>query len=240
MISILLNSRAESRENKGGVVEFLNSAFASTNDPKNIEIIFKFDCDDRIAVNQFLDYHQKNPELQIKCVVTQRYYYKGLHLGYSECFKIINNKSKIITCMADDFIFCKKNWELELLEKISSLNRNELYTVQNFIGDSAECVPICPMWSPKIIEICEGFGPIFATDGWSLKINQLLKSINPKNIIMHDICVNRLICHLDGPNNARWGTDRAGALSFLNSNEFHDIAENYNEKLKNYHNNLYL
>ena len=28
--------------------------------------------------------------------------------------------------------------------------------------------------------------------------------------------------------------------SFLNSNEFHDIAKNYTEKLKNYHNNLYL
>lgn len=240
MISILLNSRGKGRENTGGVLQFLNSAFASINNPKNVEIIFKFDRDDEIGVNQFLDYHQKNPNFQIKCVVTERYHYKGLHLGYFECFKIINDKSKIVVCMADDFIFNKKNWDSGLLEKISLLNRNELYTVQDFIGDSVERVPLYPMWSPKIIEICEGFGPVFATDGWSLKINELLKSINPKNIIMHDIQVNRLTCHLDGPDNARWWTDRAEALSFLNSNEFHNIAENYTEKLKNYHNNLYL
>ena len=119
MISILLNSRNKDYENPGNVTQFLESLYRSIYNKKNVEVIFKFDIDDEISTNQFLNCVTTYPDLQLKCIITPRYYYKGLHLGYYECFKLIDDKSKIIICMADDFLFTETNWDTELLNVTS-------------------------------------------------------------------------------------------------------------------------
>jgi hypothetical protein len=234
MISILLNSRAKDYNNPGSLDVFLNSLYSSLHNIENVEIIFKFDLDDDVILNQIIQLVKIYPDLQIKYVVTPRYYYTGLHIGYYECFKLVNKKSKLIICVADDFLFNKKNWDQELLDQISSFNKNDLYTVQDFIGDNTNSVPICPMWSPKIIEICEGFGPVFATDAWSMYINKFLLSEIPSNVIIYNANIQRITNELDGPSNIRWHTDRKEALEYLASEEFNNYIEIQLSLLKTY------
>ena len=234
MISILLNSRNKDYENPGNVTQFLESLYRSIYNKKNVEVIFKFDIDDEISTNQFLNCVTTYPDLQLKCIITPRYYYKGLHLGYYECFKLIDDKSKIIICMADDFLFTETNWDTELLNVTSKFTKNDIYTIQNFIGTCSDHVPISPMWSPKIIEICKGFGPVFATDAWALKINQLLQKMLPENIIIYNIGVSRKTCAMDYSSHPRWDTDRFEALNFLNTQEFKNIIDEQYVKLINY------
>ena len=141
--------------------------------------------------------------------------------------------------MADDFLFDKTNWDTELLNVTSKFTKNDIYTIQDFIGTSYGYISISPMWSRKIIEICKGFGPVFATDAWSLKINELLQKMLPENIIIHNIGVSRKTCAMDHSSHPRWDTDRFEVLNFLNTQEFKNIIDEQYVKLINYINKEY-
>lgn len=219
MISILLNSRTKDYNNSGNIKQFVSFLTNSIYDPKNIEIIFKIDTDDDLSIGDFYDVCNFYTDLQFKAIISKRYYYKGLNIGYEECFKLIDDKCKIVICMADDFVFNKKYWDKGLLERIAHFDKHAIFTVQNFIG-SPNKVPISPMWSPNLISVVGGFGPSFATDTWSFYINQILKIILPDNIIIYDIGIDRIICGMDGPEHARWNTDREESKKVTQTPEY--------------------
>ena len=234
MISILVNSRYQGYENKGDINKFLISLRSSLHSKKNVEIIFKLDLDDKECFERLSNINSDHSDLNIKYVITPRYYYKGLHLGYKDCFYLTDKNSKIITCMADDFYFEKTGWDKELLELTEHFEAKDLFAVQDFISKTPEQVPISPMWSRKLIEILDGFGPVFATDAWSMDICNYLMQIDKSKVIIYDIQTKRHLCKMDTPSDKRWYTDRNEAITYLKSVEYLEYLQNDMSKIDNY------
>ena len=236
MISILLNTRKTGYENNGGILSFMKSLSDSLNDKSLIEVILKMDSDDFDGISEYVTLGSQHNyfDIKTKCIINERYYYKGLHLGYFDCFKIIDHNSKVIVCMSDDFDFVRKGWEIDTLQLIAHLTKNDLFTIQDFIGYNINTVPIAPMWSRKIIELCNGFGPTYATDAWSVAVNEYIGKIFPQNVITMPIYVSRRGCKLDDDANIRWHTDRAEMQKFINSPQYKLIIDDMIKTINQY------
>lgn len=232
LISILLNSRNSGYENSGSITNFLSSLEDSLDNGDDVEVIFKLDDDDYTGIHELADALSATC-VKCKSVITPRRFYKGLHIGYYECLQLVDKSTKIITCMADDFLFRKKSWDFDLKVITGHLTQDDLFMVQDFVPTSLDLLPIAPMWSKKIIELCDGFGPVFSTDAWSNSISLFLRSVMPNNLIIHDIGLERILCHLDHSDNIRFNTDRKNMRDFINSVEYSiHVKKNINNMMK--------
>jgi len=249
MISILLNTRTKDYDNRGDILQFLDSLTASITDYECIEVVFKVDTDDDISINLLADIiNTKKYNFSIKYVVSDRVFYKGLHIGYKECFAITNSESKIIVCVADDFVFPPKSamlgphghaldsWTSYVLDQVKQFTKDDIFLLTDKIGNIGSGNPIGPMWSRKLIELCDGFGQTYATDCWASHIAKNLKLAHPDRVIMIRKIFRRLSSHLDNSRASEDGHHRAELIR--RPMLYHHRADKYQEYIKELVNKL--
>jgi len=248
MISILLNTRTKDYDNRGNILQFLDNLTASITDYESIEVVFKVDTDDDISINLLADIiNTKKYNFCIKYVVSDRVFYKGLHIGYKECFAITNSESKIIVCVADDFLFLDPShsnlnkmeydsWTLYVLDQVKQFTKDDIFLLTDKIGNIGSGNPIGPMWSRKLIELCNGFGQTYATDCWASHIAKNLKLAHPDRVIMIQKVFRRMSSHLDSSRAGEDGHNRAELIR--RPMLYHHRADKYQEYIKKLVNNL--
>lgn len=230
MISILLNTRTKDYNNKGNILQFLDSLTASITDYKSIEVVFKVDTDDDISINQLGDIiNTKKYKFCVKYVVSDRVCYKGLHIGYKQCFAITNPESKIIICVADDFLFTS-NWTSYVLKQTIQFTKDDVFLLMDKIGNIGGGNPEGPMWSRKLIELCNGFGQTYATDCWASHIAKILKLSHPDRVIIIPTFFRRVYCLLDDDRDSEEGRNRSDLIR--RPMLYHHRADKYQEYIK--------
>lgn len=244
-ISIFVTSRIAGNKNSNleKLVTSIRDQSFSTSD---IEILVKFDDDDRLA-NDVISKIKKF-DITIKYAFGPRKRgYIDIHHGYSQLIPKADNNSKIFICMADDFIV-KKNWDIEYRKFIHKCNREFFiihqrphpYSDRNFIklskyntgyyGDSWGDIYIideAPAWSASLIRLINNFGPISFTDLFTLDLEAKLgeKKINITYFTSNETIYRTLHKDIDIPGTQRWNNDREINMKFAHS-------ENFNYQMK--------
>ena len=118
LISLLIPSRGR----PGRLEDFLDSVYATTKKPNNIEIIIVLDDDDESK------YVKRNIEgLHCKFLVTK----KGKSMGELNRLCLISAKGTTVFFSNDDVIFKTFGWDELLLNKIHSLKKNNFLIYPN-------------------------------------------------------------------------------------------------------------
>jgi len=238
MISIVLNSRNKDNNNDGGLPVFLKRLSDSLYDKSNVEVLVKLDKDDSLGILELLSLNENNFfGISCKFALTDRVYYHGLHIGYKEAFSLRSKDSLVSVCMADDFVFNKPNWDRDLLQELSSRNftKDSIFTVVDFKTENLDNIPYAPLWSTKMIELCDGFGPTYSTDAWSARINRYLETNIANSVVLFNIGVGRLWNRqVDGPANVERWSKRDEMMAYVKSKEFDELLNNQCKILKEY------
>lgn len=248
MISLLITSKINQNPN-WGLRNLLQSLVTYSSDYSNFEVLIKFDTEDPFVsryVRELGDY-----PFQIRYLVEPRGRgYIDIHLGYTRLMSIVDDKSKVIGCFADDFVITEQNWDADILEKslvyddnIFVLhqrphpphNRPNLsdnpFCMDAFELDDLENLYIIdegPFWGRKLIEICGGLGHISFTDAWTIALEHFLynqHSINRTVFLPKMIC-GRITSEIDTQSNIRWTTDRQWNFDFMKTDFYRTMVKN--------------
>jgi len=193
LISFLMNCRLlRSLNDKSSIYTMLDSfnGKLSKEDKSKIEIIVKFDVDDKEVIDKLLldnQLQKKYPDIVIRPIIYDRWEgRKSLNLHYAFIFTRRNPNSKFIGFITDDVIIQEnpipyiekyKNEEycilshchnLEILNGITDWKTN---ITRWSCGNLTEPYPIV---SSKIFEICGNMGYQVNIDNWLALLNVIL------------------------------------------------------------------
>lgn len=166
-------------------VRFFQSVVNCVDDPKNLEILVKFDDDQDIskALEVIEEFRKKG--LEIKYISTPRG--KGFqYLSYFllDLMFIANRESKLFVMQSIDFHYIKKGFDTIMIEA-SKKYEDEIFVIHpNFklslksqvidINQAAQIVEAYPFWSRKWIEIQSVFGYNSFMDGYTSLVEYFL------------------------------------------------------------------
>ena len=215
MISFLVNSKIKDNPN-WGLPNLLSSLAQTSKSHDSFEVVIKFDTEDEASYN-YVDALNNYP-FSIKWLREPRGRgYLDLHIGYNRAMSMIDDKSKIITCFADDFIMHKQNWDEIILDYCDKPNdifilsqRNRKNNFNLNLSDMENVhIDEGPFWSRRLLEITGGLGHFAATDGWTFFLQYYLHHNHGLDITsyLNDVLFERKTCFMDGPNPDRdWET----------------------------------
>lgn len=177
MISVIVTSRVDGNINHN-LKELLRSLNEHSRDPKDIELLVKFDDDDNMAQEVYEEIMNYPGEVMIKALWGPRNRgYTDIHLGYNQLLTHVASDSKIIIAMADDFR-AERDWDNALCNSVKdageyfiihqrkhpvlhvadlsfspSFNMDE--TLNPFEkGANLYIIDEAPAWSPALLKIC--------------------------------------------------------------------------------------
>lgn len=182
-ISMMLLVRID--EKFHNFVRFFQSVIDCVDDPKNIEILVKFDDDQDISKALEVIEEFKNKGLEIKYIVTPRG--KGFqYLCYFllDLMFISNRESKLFVMQSIDFHYIKKGFDTIMIEASKKYD-DEIFVIHsNFkfsaktevidINQAAQIVDPYPFWSRKWLEIQSVFGYNSFMDGYTSIVEYFL------------------------------------------------------------------
>ena len=175
-ISFIFTCRLEDGR-EGLLSRYFESLIEHCDNPRNIEVIIKFDDDQDISeakkvIDHFAD------RITIKHVVTPRGQgYKHLCYFYTELLFLVDTNSQLISVHSIDLVFTKKGFDTILLEAAKKSddgifvlhaisNLSFIYDIKS-VNDAIQRPDNFPLWSRRWIEIQGHFGYNSSTDGWS-------------------------------------------------------------------------
>lgn len=248
LISIFITSRVDGNSNSN-IVSLVDSIKTHSYHLDNIEILIKFDDDDRLAQSS-IDFLYKS-EINFKYKFGPRLRgYEDIHIGYNSLIDLASDQSIVFTCFADDFVISEMHWDKKILSLINKINKDifiihqrphppsnrKLLSLNKYnpffkINDLANLYIIdeAPMWSRKLIDVCKGFGNISFTDAWTLYLEWYLYHFNKINITYftdEPIIHRKLDDKIDGPSALRWSTARKANFEYINSKNFKELTIN--------------
>lgn len=165
--AVLIPSRARPDRLK----KTLDSVFATVNDVANIEVILRFDDDDKATLDCLEDF-KKYPETQI-IIGPRKAGWATLNLFYEEMAAVA--KSTWIWVMNDDAFFEGKDWDLKLAEVPTTgfLVQPELYQLgfSKYYDVEGGAFPVMP-------NLCWKQWVEIIPDPIDIKIDELLRIQN--------------------------------------------------------------
>ena len=177
MISIILSSRVKNNPNSN-IHRLLRSIQSCGGDMKNCEVLIKYDYDDDEKPKD----KEFNYPFNIKTFTWDRYDGRySLHIDYQYLFMEIDERSKLVINIADDFYFTRTNIFNELLSItddyliIFSHDHKEAendinYRIKKKFFSDCELM----VMSTKLITILGGFGFQPNTDNWTQLLHVIL------------------------------------------------------------------
>ena len=226
LISILLACRkAENASSQ--LPRLLESLFATAHHPNQVEVLIKFDDDDKEVKSLIAYVEGFDPNLRVFYKLTPRGAgYFGLHHAYNDLLNDVSTNSELIWVVSDDCEFVAPGWDAMLL---SNLDRFEdrIFVLHHIInhhqGMSTEDVfqtpDPYPIWSRKWVEVCGGFGPCTFTDAWTGFIEHLMitRSRVDRRIQLPRHVVRRSTIASDRGRSKRFDVQRSAIHSMLRS-----------------------
>jgi len=180
-ISLLINSRIEGNANHG-LKNLLDDLATKCVDPKNFEVLIKFDDDDQGFSEEEIwlrDWPDKDKFL-VKFIVTpRRRGYADLHCGYADLMPFVSDSSKIIGAVADDMRVVNPGWDKVLID--TALDRRMFIIHPHKPNESVNIDMLevtnhdeSPFWSKQLIYVCQCNWWIYATDAWTTALEYWL------------------------------------------------------------------
>ena len=118
MISLLINSRIDGNPNWGLPI-LLDGLKEKSSSYDNFEVLVKFDSDDRL-VPEFVKTLDQYP-FTIKHLIEPRGRgYIDIHIGYTRVMSLVDSRSTVMGCFADDFVIVKEGWDEAVLSRTNS------------------------------------------------------------------------------------------------------------------------
>lgn len=236
MITFLITSKIQGNPNWGLDV-FLESLAQTAKSHDSFEVLLKFDTEDEKSYT-YVD--SLNYPFHIKWLREPRGRgYIDIHIGYTRAMSMIDDKSKIITCFADDFIMHKQNWDEEILklcdqhDDIFILANEKSKQSKNYNCDLNDLDVLYfdegPFWSRRLLEITGGLGHVSFTDAWTFLLQYYLHHNHKLDITSHftgDGMFERKSCFMDSSSHERWHTDRKSNFDFMKTNFYKTIVMN--------------
>lgn len=230
-ISIFTGSRELDRRNLGDLNVYVDSIRKSVYDIRNIEIIFKFDDDDFLIQDIIDEVIKNNPDMNIKYFFSPRYGYLGLHKAYYECLERVDPESRVITTLADDFLFKENShWDKELIENSYDI-KDEPFIVQD--PSKIGVMHDAPFFSRKLVDLI-GLGHSLSTDGLLVHICSMYTTNNlEKYIIDTKEFSMRKWCEFDG-SHQRWNVEREELMAYQSSDEYKEYLQECENTISEY------
>jgi hypothetical protein len=236
MISLLLNSREQNRQNKGNIAEWVDCLRKSVSSTSNVEVIIKYDTDDDAALPVITNLIEQNKDLDIKYRFTKREGYGGQHIGYSQGFSLISDESVAVYPMPDDTFFTPgTHWDQWVLDHAKAYSDGIFLVKMAPLDQFTDII----LFSRNLIERI-GFGPTFAVDQWGFSLCRLLTELGVKDrILCAPEAASRRGCELDFKGmsvegDARWDGPRQEAMDLIASDSYRVILDMVKENLKTY------
>lgn len=225
MISLLMCSRAKGNKNHG-LKRFLESLYAQSHSWDNFEVLIKIDEDD----DEFDFNVLKNWPFQIKHIVSGRGRgYEDLHIGYKQIFNMIDKRSVMVGCVADDFTVLTPYWDVVLLRKVNEIKGN-IFIIHShpvnldfsFKDMSNVLVDDAPFWSVHLMNTVDTDWIIYGTDAWTSALEKILK----QNGVSISLFTGTTLFQrhsdqsIDGPEGPRWTNERKRMFEYIATDEF--------------------
>jgi hypothetical protein len=163
----------------------LDKVFASflekTNNTKLFEFRIKVDDDDNL--NYFSSLKKKYGKIQITFHATPRGNgYADMHLWHNQLFEKRSSSVKYHIIITDDALFSVKNWDIDLLKRIASKERETRYWIgmPNKLEDAIKVMGPNPVTPTPVYWVAGTDFPILSA-ALMLKIKEFTKELPDKN-----------------------------------------------------------
>ena len=255
MISIFIASRKSGNSNSN-LFKLLQDIQDKTKKLGKIEVLIRIDNDDK-NYEQDIQEFSKKMCFKIKTLQGEKLAgYLSLHIFYKELIPLADPKSKIFICFADDFLV-EKNWDLMIHKVISKFIKPRYFIVHQKphppsnrpfadlfkftrlpneeVFEELDGVDEAPAWSASLIHAFKNFGPVAATDSWTVSLERRLqeKKLNITYFTKTPIIERVLDENIDSPKGERWHTQRKNIFSAMSSDSFDSEVSNSVEVVVN-------
>lgn len=184
MISFILSSRVKNNQDTA-IGSLLDSVSANVSKPSNVEFLIKYDDDDDQRPSD--DFFKKYP-FDVRTFTWSRGEGRhALHWDHTYLFTQHHPLAKFVIIASDDFIFTRKNFDLDILSikdefafvgqtpldwKMCSGNLFEPNTMRYWVNNGwANCLPCMTV---RTVEVLSGFGYHASEDNWQTLLIMLL------------------------------------------------------------------
>lgn len=243
-ISLLVCSRVSGNRNFA-LLNLLDSLKRMTSNYDNVEVLVKFDTDDR-RVHKVLPKLGSYP-FKVKYLIEPRGRgYVDLHVFYTRLFSLVDEKSIVMGAMGDDFVITLKHWDEIVLSKVN-LFPDQIFIIHgrqypadvswdhasylDFDIDSLEergVIDEAPLWSRKLLDICGGLGHVSFTDAWTLALEYYLFhrcGLNRTIFLDERIITRSSRQDVDGMVAVRYWSQRADNFAFMRTHFYKTLVE---------------
>lgn len=216
MISLIVCHRPNSNSNLDRLFKSLEKM---TSDINNIEVCIKTD--------EPIDFPRTT--LAIKNVITDgRRGYADLHLGYQDLRSVV--AGDIVTAVSDDFECIAQDWDVAI-EQAAKQFPDGIFVI---FGDkydkpfpiddlSYAQVDPNPLWSKKLLDLCNWDFGCFATDMWSyLLCHFALAEGFDFSSRSRKIFHRHVDMMIDSSSGARWYQERKEMIDLVSSQSYQD------------------
>ena len=239
MITIILCCRIDGNINSN-LPFLLDSINKTISDPDNIEILLKFDDDDKDAPDCIQLISSRNYPFLISHVITPRGQgYYDLHKSNNDAFMRSSISSKLYWAISDDVEFKVNDWDKIIFsayeEGIKKFGTKKLFVLHQddvFIGRNLEYNEVLerneawPIWTSEWLETIGSIGMTVATDAWTSCIEATLSTqygLDPR-VILPTKLIYRSVSKED-MTGYRWDVQRRKIIADLKSPRLRKIIE---------------